>query len=348
MLCLQAARTAAHIHRRNARRIINIDFRTAHRIAGIPKVRPVLVMHLAYAQTLAIDARFGAQHTVNQLLLAHFKAEYKYVERVLLVLCLASLSYVAAVFAIKPDWLEIGKAIITPSFQLNGPFLVTMLAVIGTTITPWGIYYLQASIADKGVDMKEYKYTRIDVGFGAAWGNIISAFILIVTAATLYVAGIAVTDAKEAAQALQPLAGNASTILFSIGLLGASLLAVSVLPLSTTYAFCEAYGFERGLNRKVKEAPVFYGLLIVIMVIGSLVVLIPGAPLFTMMILSQTVNAILLPIVLVLVLKIANNKQVMGKYTNSKLTNIFAILITVMIVLVTIALFFEPLLNKIV
>lgn len=276
------------------------------------------------------------------------KAEYKYVERVLLVLCLASLSYVAAVFAIKPDWLEIGKAIITPSFQLNGPFLVTMLAVIGTTITPWGIYYLQASIADKGVDMKEYKYTRIDVGFGAAWGNIISAFILIVTAATLYVAGIAVTDAKEAAQALQPLAGNASTILFSIGLLGASLLAVSVLPLSTTYAFCEAYGFERGLNRKVKEAPVFYGLLIVIMVIGSLVVLIPGAPLFTMMILSQTVNAILLPIVLVLVLKIANNKQVMGKYTNSKLTNIFAILITVMIVLVTIALFFEPLLNKIV
>ena len=223
-----------------------------------------------------------------------------------------------------------------------------MLAVIGTTITPWGIYYLQASIADKGVDMKEYKYTRIDVGFGAAWGNIISAFILIVTAATLYVAGIAVTDAKEAAQALQPLAGNASTILFSIGLLGASLLAVSVLPLSTTYAFCEAYGFERGLNRKVKEAPVFYGLLIVIMVIGSLVVLIPGAPLFTMMILSQTVNAILLPIVLVLVLKIANNKQVMGKYTNSKLTNIFAILITVMIVLVTIALFFEPLLNKIV
>ena len=196
--------------------------------------------------------------------------------------------------------------------------------------------------------MKEYKYTRIDVGFGAAWGNIISAFILIVTAATLYVAGIAVTDAKEAAQALQPLAGNASTILFSIGLLGASLLAVSVLPLSTTYAFCEAYGFERGLNRKVKEAPVFYGLLIVIMVIGSLVVLIPGAPLFTMMILSQTVNAILLPIVLVLVLKIANNKQVMGKYTNSKLTNIFAILITVMIVLVTIALFFEPLLNKIV
>lgn len=276
------------------------------------------------------------------------KAEYKYVEKVLLVLCLASLSYVVAVFAIKPDWLQIGKAIITPHLELNGPFLVTMLAVIGTTITPWGIYYLQASIADKGVDMKEFKYTRIDVGFGAAWGNIISSFILIVTAATLYVAGVAVTDAKEAAQALQPLAGNASTILFSIGLLGASLLAVSVLPLSTTYAFCEAYGFERGLNRKIKDAPVFYGLLIAIMAISSLVVLIPGAPLFTMMILSQTVNAILLPIVLILVLKIANNRKIMGKYVNSKVTNILAIAITAMIILVTIALFFEPLLNKLI
>ena len=223
-----------------------------------------------------------------------------------------------------------------------------MLAVIGTTITPWGIYYLQASVADKGVDMKEYKYTRIDVSFGAAWGNIISAFILIVTATTLYVAGIAVTDAKEAALALQPLAGNASTILFAVGLLGASLLAVSVLPLSTTYAFCEAYGFERGLNRKVKDAPVFYGLLIAIMVISSMVVLIPGAPLFTMMILSQTVNAILLPIVLVLVLRIANNRQIMGKYVNSKVTNVLAIGITIMVIVVTVILFFEPLLNKIV
>ncbi len=276
------------------------------------------------------------------------KAEYKYVEKVLLVLCLASLSYVAAVFAIKPDWIQIGKAIVTPHIEMSGPFLVTMLAVIGTTITPWGIYYLQASVADKGVDMKEYKYTRIDVSFGAAWGNIISAFILIVTATTLYVAGIAVTDAKEAALALQPLAGNASTILFAVGLLGASLLAVSVLPLSTTYAFCEAYGFERGLNRKVKDAPVFYGLLIAIMVISSMVVLIPGAPLFTMMILSQTVNAILLPIVLVLVLRIANNRQIMGKYVNSKVTNVLAIGITIMVIVVTVILFFEPLLNKIV
>ncbi len=275
------------------------------------------------------------------------KAEYKYVERVLLVLCLASLSYVVAVFTVKPDWAAIGQAIIRPQIELTGDFLVTMLAVIGTTITPWAIYYLQASVADRGVDMKEYRYTRLDVSFGSAWGNVISAFILIVTAATLYVNGVAVNDAKDAALALQPLAGEASSILFSVGLLGASLLAVSVLPLSTTYAFCEAYGFERGLNRKVKEAPVFYGMLIAIMAISSLVVLIPNAPLFQMMILSQTLNAMLLPVLLILVLKLANSKEIMGKYTNSKLTNILAIGITLLIVVVTIALFFEPLLNKI-
>ena len=275
------------------------------------------------------------------------KAEYKYVERVLLVLCLASLSYVVAVFTVKPDWAAIGQAIIRPQIELTGDFLVTMLAVIGTTITPWAIYYLQASVADRGVDMKEYRYTRLDVSFGSAWGNVISAFILIVTATTLYVNGVAVNDAKDAALALQPLAGEASSILFSVGLLGASLLAVSVLPLSTTYAFCEAYGFERGLNRKVKEAPVFYGMLIAIMAISSLVVLIPNAPLFQMMILSQTLNAMLLPVLLILVLKLANSKEIMGKYTNSKLTNILAIGITLLIVVVTIALFFEPLLNKI-
>lgn len=275
------------------------------------------------------------------------KAEYKYVERVLLILCLASLSYVVAVFTVKPDWAAIGQAIIRPQIEFTGDFLVTMLAVIGTTITPWAVYYLQASVADRGVDMKEYKYTRMDVSFGSAWGNIISAFILIVTAATLYVKGVAVNDAKDAAMALQPLAGDASKVLFSVGLLGASLLAVSVLPLATTYAFCEAYGFERGLNRKVKEAPVFYGMLIAIMLISSLVVLIPNAPLFQMMILSQTLNAMLLPVLLILVLKLANSKAIMGKYTNSKLTNILAIGITLLIVTVTVALFFEPLLNKI-
>ena len=217
-----------------------------------------------------------------------------------------------------------------------------MLAVIGTTITPWAIFYLQASVADKGVSMESYRDTKIDVTFGSAWGNVISACIIIVSAATLFKVGIRVEDAKDAAMALAPLAGEASTILFAIGLLGASLLAVSVLPLSTTYAVCEAFGFERGLNRSFRDAPVFYGSLIGIFVLSVLIVLIPGMPLFQMMILSQTLNAILLPVILVLVLQLANDRAVMGQYRNTRLTNILAIAITILIVLVTAVLLLEP------
>ena len=234
---------------------------------------------------------------------------------------------------------------IRPQLLLSRDYFISILAVIGTTITPWAIFYLQASVSDKGISMENYGETKIDVTFGSAWGNVISAFIIIVSAATLFKAGIRVEDAKDAAMALAPLAGEASTILFAAGLLGASLLAVSVLPLSTTYALCEAFGFERGLNRNLRDAPIFYGAFIGIVVLSVLIVLIPGMPLFQMMILSQTINAILLPVILALVLKLANDQAVMGRYRNSKLTNVLAIIITSLIVLVTIVLLFEPLIR---
>ena len=273
------------------------------------------------------------------------RAKYKYVERVLLVLTFASLSYVITVFFVKPDWVAVGQAIIRPTLQMDRDYIFSILAVIGTTITPWGIFYLQASIADKGVEMDEYGKTKIDVSFGAAWGNVISAFIIIVTAATLFQVGMIVEDAKDAAMALEPLAGNWAGFLFAIGLLGASLLAVSVLPLSTTYAVCEAFGFERGLNREPKEAPVFYGGFAFIMLISMIIVLIPQIPLFPMMILSQVMNAILLPVLLILILKLANDTTIMGRYRNSKVVNILAYGITAMIMVVTIFLLFEPLLK---
>lgn len=169
---------------------------------------------------------------------------------------------------------------VRPQIQLTNDYIISILAVIGTTITPWAIFYLQASVADKGVSMENYRDTRLDVTVGSAWGNVISAFIIIVTATTLFKVGIHVEDAKDAAMALAPLAGEASTILFALGLLGASLLAVSVLPLSTTYAICEAFGFERGLNRSFRDAPVFYGSFIGIIVFSVLIVLFPGMPLF--------------------------------------------------------------------
>ena len=273
------------------------------------------------------------------------RSNYKIIEKILIGLSLAALSYVATVFIIKPDWGMILHDTVRPQIQLTSDYIVSTLAVIGTTITPWAIFYLQASVADKGVSMENYRDTRLDVTVGSAWGNVISAFIIIVTATTLFKVGIHVEDAKDAAMALAPLAGEASTILFALGLLGASLLAVSVLPLSTTYAVCEAFGFERGLNRSFREAPVFYGSFIGIIVFSVLIVLIPGMPLFQMMILSQTLNAILLPVILILVLRLANDKAVMGKYRNTRLTNILAIAITALIVAVTAILLLEPLLK---
>ena len=273
------------------------------------------------------------------------RSNYKIIEKILIGLSLAALSYVATVFIIKPDWGIILHDTVRPQIQLTSDYIVSILAVIGTTITPWAIFYLQASVADKGVSMENYRGTRLDVTVGSAWGNVISAFIIIVTATTLFKVGIHVEDAKDAAMALAPLAGEASTILFALGLLGASLLAVSVLPLSTTYAICEAFGFERGLNRSFRDAPIFYGSFIGIIFFSVLIVLFPGMPLFQMMILSQTLNAILLPVILILVLRLANDKAVMGKYRNTRLTNILAIAITALIVAVTAILLLEPLLK---
>ena len=304
-----------------------------------------------FAGIAAAGELFGISKVVTVPILALFmgllilRSNYKIVEKILIGLSLAALSYVATIFIIKPDWGVILHDTLRPQLQFSQDYIISILAVIGTTITPWAIFYLQASVADKGVSMGNYRETRIDVTFGAAWGNVISAFIIIVTAATLFKVGIRVEDAQSAALALEPLAGEASTILFAVGLLGASLLAVSVLPLSTTYAVCEAFGFERGLNRSLREAPVFYGAFIGIIVLSVLIVLIPGMPLFPMMILSQTLNAVLLPVILALVLKLANDRAIMGQYRNSKLTNLLAITITILIVVVTAVLLLEPIIN---
>jgi Mn2+/Fe2+ NRAMP family transporter len=204
---------------------------------------------------------------------------------------------------------------------------------------------MQASVADKEIKLKDYVNTRLDVSFGAAWGNVVSAFIVITTAATLYVHGIQVETAEQAAQALAPLAGAGARYLFTAGLLGASLLAASVLPLSTTYAVCEAFGWERGLDQKFNNARVFYGLYIGIIVLSVLVVLIPGIPLFPIMWLSQSLNAILLPVLLVLVLKLVNDRRIMRDWVNARWQNLLAGGLTILIALVTVTLLASPLLK---
>ncbi|MBW6467046.1 MAG: Nramp family divalent metal transporter [Brevefilum sp.] len=292
----------------------------------------------ASAELFGISRYIAAPLAALLVSLAVMRGSYKHIEKFLLVLALSAISYIITVILIKPPWGEVLQATLTPKFELEPAFILAVLATIGTTITPWGVFYMQASVADKGLSIKDYRYTKLDVSFGAAWGNIVSAFIIISTAATLYVVGISVENAEQAAMVLAPLAGNAARVLFSAGLLGASLLALSVLPLSTTYAFCEAFGFERGLNRRFQEAPVFYGIYSGIIAVSVLIVMIPGIPLFPIMWLSQTLNAVFLPVLLVLVLKLSNNEQLMGNWKNKRFQNILAGGLTVFISLVTVAL----------
>jgi len=292
----------------------------------------------ASAELFGISRYIAAPLAAIIVNFAVLKGSYKYIEKVLLVLSLSAISYIITVILINPPWHEVLQATIAPKFEFEINFFFAVLATIGTTITPWGIFYLQASVADKGLSVKDYKYTKLDVIFGTTWGNIISAFIIICTAATLYVHGISVESAEQAAMVLEPLAGNWAKILFSAGLLGASLLAVAVLPLSTTYAICEAFGFERGLNRNYSEAPIFYFLYIAIITISVLIILIPGIPLFPIMWISQTLNAVLLPILLILALILTNNRQLMGKWKNKRIQNILAIVLTIFVSLVTVAL----------
>lgn len=292
----------------------------------------------ASAELFGISRYIAAPLAAILISYSVLKGSYKVIEKALLVLSLSALSYVVTVFMIRPPWGEILRAAVVPNFQFDTNFIIAMLATVGTTITPWGIFYMQASIADKGLTLKDYKYTKLDVVLGAAWGNVISAFVIIATAATLFVAGIQVETAEQAALVLSPLVGESAKILFSAGLLGASLLAMSVLPLSTTYAFCEAFGFERGLNHSIREAPVFYGIYGAIVVMSVVIVMIPGIPLFPLMWLSQSLNALLLPVILILLLKLSNNAQLMGEWKNNRLQNIFASSLVVLISLLSIAL----------
>jgi len=273
------------------------------------------------------------------------RGSYVKVEKFLLILCLAALSYVITAFLIKPDWGEIARSVVTPHLIFEPDYILTVLATIGTTITPWGIFYMQASVVDKGVDEEDYPLTRIDIIFGTIWGNIISAFIIICTGAVLYTSGIVVEGAEQAALALAPLAGEWSKVLFTTGMMGASILAAMVLPLSTVYAVTEAFGWERGLDTKKSDAPIFYGLYAIIIILSVVIVMIPGVPLFPIMWLSQTVNAILLPVLLVLLLKLANDHELLGARVNKKAQNFLSIFLTILISLATLTFLISSLLG---
>lgn len=270
------------------------------------------------------------------------RGSYKKAETAFLILSLVYVTYIISGFIVRPDWHEVIKHTLIPSFSWNQNFVFLFIAMIGTTITPWMQFYLQAAVVDKGIDIKHYRYEMIDVFIGAFITDFVAFFIIITTAATLYKAGITIETASDAAQALKPLAGEYASHLFAIGLFGASLLGAHILPLSTAYAVTEAFGFENGLDKKFREASVFYGIIAFFIIIGAGVVLLPSVPLVKIMIISQEINGIILPVILIYMLKLTNNRELMGEYVNSRLFNIIAWLTVVFVIILTVILLFMP------
>ncbi len=281
---------------------------------------------------------FGVSKYVSVPLAAAFvwwlvvKGNYQSVEKAFLFACLFYLSYIISGFMGNPDWGLVRTAFLTPRMDFSPAFLTMVVGIVGTTIAPWMQFYLQSSVVDKGLKAEDYPYTRVDVIFGSLMVNVIAFFIIMLCAITLYPQGIKIESAKDAALALAPLAGEYCSWLFAIGLLNASLFAASILPLSTSYTICEAFGWEASLNRKFTEAPQFYGLYSLTILLGAGIILLPDVPLIAIMFYSQVLNGLLLPFILIFMLLLINDPKVMGSYRNGRVMNILSWSTVVMLV----------------
>ena len=253
------------------------------------------------------------------------KGSYGKVEKVFLLFTFVFFGYIISAFMVKPDWGNVFQSMVTPTLTMETGFLLTFIGMIGTTITPYMQFYLQSSIVDKKLSIKDYKYEKMDVYIGAFWGDAVSFFIIVCTAATLYKAGIAVTSAQSAALALKPLAGDYAFILFGAGLFGASVLAAAIIPLSTSYAICEAFGWESGVDCTYQEAPAFFTIYSTIILISSLLILLPGLSLIGIIIVTQQIAGFLSPFILIFMTILVNDKKIMGKYVNTRTQNIVSI-----------------------
>jgi NRAMP (natural resistance-associated macrophage protein)-like metal ion transporter len=274
---------------------------------------------------------FGVSKYISVPLSAFFvwwlvvKGSYKSVEKAFLAACLFYVSYIISGFLVNPDWGEIAAQFFTPTVEFSTPYLTMAVGVVGTTIAPWMQFYLQSSVVDKGLKPEDYQYARMDVVLGSVVVNIVAFFIILLCAVTIHKAGIQIETAKDAALALAPLAGKYCTWLFAFGLLNASLFAASILPLSTAYTICEAFGWESSVNRKFAEAPQFYGLYSIMIILGAAVILFPDLPLIPIMFYSQVINGILLPVILIFMLMLVNDRRIMGGFTNGWTMNFISI-----------------------
>jgi Mn2+/Fe2+ NRAMP family transporter len=250
------------------------------------------------------------------------KGTYKSVEKVFLYACVVYVTYILAGFLAKPDWSAVGASLASPSLSFSPGSLAMVIGLVGTTIAPWMQFYLQSAIVEKNIAVKDYKLSRLDVVVGSVVVTVVAGFIVLTCGATLFKSGIKVETAADAAQALAPLAGKYCSALFAFGLLNASLFAASILPLSTAFVVCEAMGWENGVDKTFSQAPQFYGLYSVLILAGAGVVLLPRLPLFPVMYVSQVVNGLVLPIILVVMVKLINDRRIMGEHVNSRAYNI--------------------------
>jgi NRAMP (natural resistance-associated macrophage protein)-like metal ion transporter len=252
---------------------------------------------------------------------------YGTVEKIFLTASAFYVCYIVAGLLARPDWLAAARATFTRPAATgirDYGYVYMLIGLVGTTISPWMQFYLQASVVEKGVTVRQYRASRWDVIIGSIFAAIVAWFIIVACAATLHTGGIGITSAAEAAQALRPLAGEYAYLLFAAGLLNASLFAATVLPITTAYTVCEGLGFESGLDKKFHEAPAFYWLYTLLIVTGAGVLLLPNFPMIRMMVLSQVVNGIVLPFVLIFMLILTNDRELMGEHVNSRRYNVVA------------------------
>lgn len=257
------------------------------------------------------------------------KGSFKRLERLFLLFSFFYISYAISAFALKPDWGSAISNLVIPHLQLDKGYILTLMAVIGTTITPWGQFFIQGYVVDKKLTKDDLKIERGDVFLGSFITNLIAFFIIVATAGTLFASGIQINDAKDAALALKPFFGDFAIILFGFGLLNASLFGAAIVPISTSYVITEAFGMESGLNYSFKQAPEFYGLFAIALVLGGLFVVLPFLPLLTILVVSQAINAVLLIPIFIFLYLLSNDKKILGEYANNKIMNI-VILVTLL------------------
>jgi Mn2+/Fe2+ NRAMP family transporter len=264
------------------------------------------------------------------------------VERVLLILSLVFLSYIVSAFLAHPNWGQVARHTAVPTFHLTAPFLLIVVTIVGTTITPWMAFFQQSNVADKGLNPGDLPLERVDTYTGILALNVVAFFIIVATGATVFAQHVHVDPADPSAfatiaRALEPLAGQHAEQLFALGLLNASLMAASVLPLSTTYAITEAFGWERGIDKSFGEAPAFISIYTTMIVLGAIIALIPGAPLALITNLPNVVNGVMLPLLLPILIVLANDKRIMGRYANRPAFNVFSGLVMIFLSLMTLA-----------